>query len=1093
MRRLRGYLLLVLLASPVGGAASDTAEPRQLLARSLSAAPPLPLSATDQRWLARHRTLLLGTATPDYPPFDLNLSLRDYEGLSADYAGLLAEQLGVDLQVRRFDSRQAAIEALRRGQIDLLGGANGYEVGDAPLSLSQAYADDLPVVVTRLDGLPGAQSNLAGRRLAMVDHYLPPSRIQTLYPKAQLTLYPSTLAGLNALAQGEVDAYIGDAISSDYMIGHVYQGLVRIDHFIPIPAGGFAFAMANDDPTLLRLVDQALDRISDSERLNILRRWTSGNTSLLLQRQLSNLTAEELDWIRNHPTVNVLLNPNLAPITFNDRDGNPGGITVEVLKQIGLRTGLRFVIHERDSVPAMIDEVARGEADMAGAVDYGPRRLARVLYTRPYLSAPRVMVMRTQAHRPATLDQQRVALVQDASQHTDLIARYPQAQVVPVDNALAMLEAVANGKADVALMSHTAAQYYLTHVFKDRLRIVGLQDEAPVVAAFAVTPDKMRLQSILEKALISIPPDELDQLVNRWRTSTLVSDSEWANYRSLTLQVLILSSLLLAGAVFWNRYLRRLIRQRSEAQRALQAQLALSSGLLEQLRVARDAAERASQAKSSFLAIMSHEIRTPMNAVIGLLEMALEDSRQHRNDPQALQVAHDSALGLLDLIGDVLDISRIESGHMTLHPVPADLVALVRGTVRVFEGSAALKGLTLVAEVPDAPTWGLVDAVRLRQVLSNLLSNALKFTERGQVKVSLRVTAGAEGLGLHLQVQDSGPGIDAADQARLFNSFTQLDDSPGRQGAGLGLVISRTLCRLMGGDLRLHSTPGTGTRVVVQLTLENATPPDVDRTETPSAHGDALRVLVVDDYPANIMLLEKQLHSLGHQVQTAEHGEAALSLWRQGDIDVVLTDCSMPVMDGHALTRHIRDEEQRSGRPPCRIIGITANAQAEERARCLASGMDECLFKPIGLQALKSRLPPARPVTPPAAPPVDAVDAARPESGFDLAQLRHLTQDDVQLTRRLLDQLAHSTAEDLAALRGLPPEADAAQLRPLVHRIKGGARMLKVRGIVRDCEHVEQASAEGLPTAAACARLQANLEGLEQQLRASLTALEGSR
>ncbi|MEX5344014.1 transporter substrate-binding domain-containing protein [Pseudomonas sp. I2] len=1066
------------------------AEPRHLLARSASVAPPLHLPQDDRQWLLQRKVLVLGSSRPDYPPFEINVSQRDYEGLSADYAGLIGEQLGVAIEVRRFASRQAAIEALHAGQIDLLGSSNGFEAADAQLALSQSYADDLPVIVTRQGRLLQKDEDLAGLRLAMVDHYLPETSVRELYPQAQLQLYRSTLAGLSAVSLGEADAYLGDAISTDFLIGKSYQGQVRIDHFVHGPTDAFAFALAHDNHRLRRLVDQALARISDSERMTILRRWTSGNTSLLLERHLSSLSDEEHDWIARHPTVRVLINSALAPLTFNDRQQQANGITLDLLKQISLRTGLRFQMLERDSVPEMVDEVARGDAEMIGALDYGPGRAARLRYTRPYLVTPGVIVARSDAGASELLDGQRVALVRGSSQHVALQQHAPRARVVETDNALTLMEAVASGHADVALIPHITAAYYIAHVFKDTLRIAGLQGDDPAVAAFAVAPGQPQLQSILDKALLSIPPEELDQLVNRWRTSTVVSDSLWGDYRSLVLQVLVLAAALLAGVVFWNNYLRKLIQQRGEAQRALQAQLAFSRGLLEQLRQAKDDAEQASQAKSSFLAIMSHEIRTPMNAVIGLLELALEDSRQGRSDPQGLKTAHDSALGLLELIGDILDISRIESGHMTLQPVATELVELVRATLRVFEGNARIKGLALRAELPQAPAWVMVDPVRFRQVLSNLVSNAIKFTDQGHVEVRLALTPSTPGhvTQVALHVQDSGIGISPQDQARLFEAFAQLDNHRARQGAGLGLVISRTLCQLMGGELQLHSASGVGTRVEVHLGLVPATAPVAEPIAGPVAQPSAgpLQILVVDDYPANLMLLDKQLRSLGHKVTLAEHGEAALERWQGGRFDLVITDCSMPVMDGHQLTRRIRALEQVHGGPPCRILGVTANAQAEERERCLASGMDDCLFKPIGLQVLRARLSRIAPNGAMAAPEEE------PASGFDLGQLRHLTQGDEQLTRRLLAQLAQSTAEDLQGLRGLGPQPDVQALRALVHRIKGGARMLKVRGVVGDCEAIEQAIGQAQPTERLCQRLEANLEGLARQLRDGLEAIDGA-
>ncbi|GLO31859.1 two-component system sensor histidine kinase/response regulator [Pseudomonas putida] len=1089
MKRLLASALLVIgLAG--SGALLANSEPRQLLARSVSAAAPLALSSEERHWLQQRQHLVLGSSRPDYPPLEINVSQHDYEGLSADYAGIIAEQLGTTIEVRRYDSRHEAIAALRDGRIDLLGSSNAFEAADAQLSLSSSYADDLPVIVTREGRSLKNTPDLAGLRLAMVDHYLPASSVRSLYPKAQLSLYRSTLAGLAAVELGEADAYLGDAISTDFAIGKSYQGTLKIDHFCQVAPGAFAFAMASDNPRLQLLVNKALARISESERLNILRRWSSGNTSLLLQRHLTALTAEEEAWIAANPNVSVLVNTSLAPLTFNDTKHRPSGITLELLKQISLRTGLHFKPVESPSAQAMIERLARGDAQMIGALGYSTDRSKQLRYTRPYLVSPRVLVTRGDNASPPqamALDGMRIALVRGSPQRAVLQQRYPQARMVEVDNPLGLMEAVANGAADVALSSHINAAYYISHVFKDRLRIASVLDDDPAIAAFAVAADQPQLQAILDKALLSIPPEELDQLINRWRTTTLVSDSPWRDYRTLALQVLVLSALLLAGVVFWNSYLRKLINQRTEAQHALQAQLALSRGLLEQLRQAKDDAEQASQTKSTFLATMSHEIRTPMNAVIGLLELALEDSRGGRCDTQTLQTAHDSAIGLLELIGDILDISRIESGHITLQPVPTNLVELVRATVRVFEGNARAKGLHLHSELPVAPVWVLADPLRLKQVLSNLISNAIKFTDSGEVQASLLLPSptDTDSLTVELSVRDTGIGISPADQARLFNTFVQADGPRARQGAGLGLVISRTLAELMGGTLNLQSVEGLGTKVQVSLQLPAcAAPVQADQhdpvLETSSG---PLNILVVDDYPANLLLLERQLHTLGHRVALAENGEIALARWQAARFDLVITDCSMPVMDGHELTRRIRSLEGERGLAACRILGVTANAQAEERARCLASGMDECLFKPIGLRTLKTHLPHAHPRQQP---------TARRASGFNLGELRHLTQDDEQLTRNLLQQLSQSVSEDLATLRALPADAPGKTLRALAHRIKGGAKMLKVRTLVKDCEAIEQAHDQGLPTVDLRLQLQASLETLLDELGDVLSAIAAS-
>ena len=1081
------HLLTVLLLGsllaflPPPSHAADTGEPRQLLARSVSSSVEPNLSPEDRRWLSDKQQLRLGTSSPDYPPFDINVSDNEYEGLTADFAGLISELLGIPIEVRRFANRDQAVAALQAGQIDLLGSANGFEAAHAHLVLSRPYTDDQPVIVTAAGKRLPADASLDGLRVAMVDHYLPTHTVNDLYPRARLQLYNSVLAGLSAVALGQADAFLGDAVSSDYLITRNYLGRVQIDHFIKNVRGGFALAMLRDDTTLLRLINLALGSISDSERLNILRRWTGGSARVLLDRSTLDLDAAERAWIEQHPVVRVAFNKYFAPLSFYDDNQQFRGITADVLEQVSLRTGLKFDILHVDSLADLVARVEQGSADVAAALPPGQAHEASLRFTRPYLINPRVLVTRNNPgalQRPEQLKGMRLALLRGHPLKAELQAQFAPITLIEVDDPLTLMEYVAQGKVDVALASQINADYFVTRMFKDRLRIATILSDLPGTTAFAVAHDATVLHSILKKALLSIAPDDMAKLTSRWRINAVISDGPWYNYRKLIAMIVLGAGLLITAVILWNRYLRNVLKARSEAEQALQQELGFSQRLLEQLRVAKDQAEQASRAKSTFLATMSHEIRTPMNAVIGLLELAIKEAEHGQTDRESLQVAFTSANGLLELIGDILDIARIEAGHMTLAPQATDLNTLVNATVRVFEGIARLKRLHLGTELQTTGQAVLVDPVRLKQVLSNLLSNALKFTEHGSVTVGMQVDDRQAGhLAVTLWVKDTGIGISTDDQQRLFHNFSQVAPQGTRQGAGLGLVISRNLCQLMGGDLQLYSKEGQGTRMQVTLLLPVAEPIQCPEPEPVSLPLQTPRqsILIVDDYPANLMLLERQLGVLGHEVHLAQDGEQALALWQAQPFDVVITDCHMPVMDGHQLARRIRLLEQQQQRPACLILGLTANAQAEERQHCLDSGMNDCLFKPISLNELRHHLYSAIAPLPPAAKPLD-----EHASGFDVDNLKYLTLGDPALVERLLHQLAQSNHEDLKALHALGPQPSRQAIRAFAHRIKGGAKLLKARGVVRHSEALEQACVGG----AANDQLYAKLATLEKSLRA---------
>ncbi|HCH65892.1 MAG: hybrid sensor histidine kinase/response regulator [Deltaproteobacteria bacterium] len=367
-------------------------------------------------------------------------------------------------------------------------------------------------------------------------------------------------------------------------------------------------------------------------------------------------------------------------------------------------------------------------------------------------------------------------------------------------------------------------------------------------------------------------------------------------------------------------------------------------------RSAEDAAQKANLAKGAFLAMMSHELRTPMNGVLGMTQLLLLEaqSESQRRHTEALR---DSGKLLMHLLDSLLDFSKIEGGHVELEHRAFELPRVLRSASDLMRGRAQHKQLDFVVALDhNLPHWVQGDELRLRQMVLNLVSNAVKFTETGTV--SLRARSPAPGTIL-LEVEDTGIGIPPEAQEHLFEAFTQADSTITRKygGTGLGLAIVASLCEAMGGQVEVESSVGSGSTFRLRLPLEATESPT--SSVTPATRPEAVvRVLVVEDNPVNQMVAERLLSNLDCFVLTAEHGREALEVLSTQPVDLVLMDMHMPVMDGLEATRAIRARPE----PPVPVVGLTASATEHDRDACLEAGMEDVLCKPIMLEDLRALL-----------------------------------------------------------------------------------------------------------------------------------------
>ncbi|CAB5167086.1 hypothetical protein D3OALGB2SA_5839 [Olavius algarvensis associated proteobacterium Delta 3] len=943
----------------------------------------LSLTAEEMAWIKTHPRIMARVG--NFPPFHSTVQGKP-TGFSIDLLDRIAALAGFDVGYVSSIPWPEGLELIRQrdGRVDLQITAMNTADHREIMVFSKDYLELPFKVLTRADNTDIKDfDDLIGKTVAIEKGYALVKMVREAYPdikvKEVLGFAP---AALRTVSSGKADAYIGNLPVANYHISNLGLVNLKVAASTPFDFHKLGFGVRKDWPELASILDKAMGAIPLKERLSLQEKWglleRKEAESVSIMDQLSGLENAWLD--QKHP-VRVRI-ADYPPYQIIKGKEAPQGITIEYLKLIEERTGIEFRYEVSDQPFAeFLESMKQGKGpDMTALIIPTPEREQYVSFTAPYLSSPYVIFIREEDN--PILDIQglfgkTLAVPKGVVVQEQLSKDYPEIKLTLFDSDEKALEAVATGQADAFIGNLTVASHIIHQMGLSHLKVTAAVPYGNQVLSMGNRKDWPELTSIIDKALASITEEEKTAIRNKYLAIKFEQGIDKVKVLRWILVVGGAASGIMLIFVFWNRRLSWEISKRKKTELALKQ----AKDYAENAQVA---AEAANQAKSIFLASMSHELRTPLNAILGFSGMLTREENATHDQQEKLSIINRSGQHLLAMINDVLDLSKIEAGSVELDERPFDLAALIEEIGTMIQSRAGGKGLSFTseAETINIP-YIKADEGKLRQILINLLNNAVKFTDEGGVTIRCATEAIPEEpkhCNIMIEVEDTGPGIEPTRQAQIFEPFVQEIDTSDRRGTGLGLSICKKYAEFMGGTIELDSEVGKGSLFRLQLPAKITEAADIKAPvdDKPRVIGLAptektWRILLADDNRENLILLKSLLESVGFFVLEAENGKEALEAFKKESPDFIWMDMRMPVMDGYEATRRIRKWESGSGKSevgsrntddrgqmtenrgphpassdqrPVPIIASTASAFREQRQEILAAGCDDMVIKP---------------------------------------------------------------------------------------------------------------------------------------------------
>lgn len=1017
-------------------------------------------------WL-RKKQIVTYTGHPNFLPFEAFDHTGNHVGMAAEYINILEEITGLEFKRIETINLDESFLLAENDEINVISGDVKNAALNKHFSPLPAYNTNNAAIIMR-KGEPAVTDlqQIKESTIAYIEGYDYHLHFQKKYPSIAFIAYEDIQSGLDALSNNSIDALLAPRAAASYgmMIG-AYNDL-KIVGTSPIIFQN-TFFVHKSQPILNSILNRALKLISSHQRISITSRWSipaSQNTEGLF----IHLTKSEREYLKRVSPITFTGDPDWLPYEAFDSNGEYIGQVADHLEIIQALLGIELSIIQTQSWAESVTLMRNKQVDVLSETDKSVLG-DNVLYTTSYSSSPVIIVMReteTYVENLQQIKSKKIAIIKDYGNTVEVLERYPNIPFLSVDTVQEGLIAVSTGEIDGMLLNAAQAIYHIKQIGLNNIRIVGKTD-VETRLAFAINSEKAPLVAIFNKALLAISNSPQQQAIyEKWNS---VKYSEKVDY-IVAYRILAVALTIIFLIFLWSKRLKRDIKRREKASL--------------ELSIAKEQAHKANQSKTKFLAMVSHEIRTPLNGILGILEL-LEHSAMNGEQRHMTSIAKKSSENIREILNDILDISKIEANKIDLIIQEESLLEIIENCFNTHLQAVYNKSLSITVNIdPKLSRKVMIDPIRVRQVISNFVSNAIKFTESGSINITATAEEQQDHCTFSVIVKDTGIGISKKDQKQLFNEFVSIHKPEKHQADshGLGLCISKKLSDLMGGEIKVKSRYRHGTEISytqtakystdvtkreywknynIAILSQNATAKEIienhatylganifsptiihhnidwlnllvsekninllfiDKTlplfknhqfseqefyhhikvirlssenhlnsnhkgnfisslntnplqisflyslvdnllikekthqikhEKPITNTKKVaHLLVVEDHPTNQMLIAHQLDHLGYRYTLTENGQEAIKKLEHNEYDGILTDCQMPIINGYELARHVRNVEEKH----IPIIAMTANAFNDEESKCLNSGMDDLLIKPLTLAMLSNCL-----------------------------------------------------------------------------------------------------------------------------------------